>query len=385
MMSLAVSSRSTVSPQDTLVPFTDLSVQWREIEAQALPDIHRLFQDSTFCLGPFVERFEQAVGDYLGVPHAIGVNSGTSALHLALITAGIGPGDKVLIPSLTFVATAWAALYVGATPVFCDVEDASANIDLADAERRLDSAVKAIIPVHLYGQPADMAAVMAFAARHGLTVIEDAAQAIGVRFDGRCVGTFGLCGCYSFYPAKNLGAAGEAGLVVTADEAIAKRLRALRHHAQSERYLHTELGFNYRMEGMQGLILAHKLPLLDSWTDSRRKLAQAYLERLADLPLILPQVVHYDHVFHLYVVRSKDRDRLRDYMRRAGIETGLHYPVPLHAQPALARFVADARSFPVADRYARECLSLPLFVGMTEAQVDRVCETIRRFYSCGDP
>jgi dTDP-4-amino-4,6-dideoxygalactose transaminase len=151
MMSLAVSSRSTVSPQDTLVPFTDLSVQWREIEAQALPDIHRLFQDSTFCLGPFVERFEQAVGDYLGVPHAIGVNSGTSALHLALITAGIGPGDKVLIPSLTFVATAWAALYVGATPVFCDVEDASANIDLADAERRLDSAVKAIIPVHRHG------------------------------------------------------------------------------------------------------------------------------------------------------------------------------------------------------------------------------------------
>jgi dTDP-4-amino-4,6-dideoxygalactose transaminase len=284
------------------------------------------------------------------------------------------------VPSHTFIATAWGVLYVGATPVLCDIEEESANIDLADAERRLDPAVKAIIPVHLYGQPADMAGVMAFAACHGLVVIEDAAQAIGARFGGRRVGTFGLCGCYSFYPAKNLGAAGEAGLVVTDDEAIARRLRALRHHAQSERYVHSELGFNYRMEGLQGLILGHKLPLLDSWTDSRRKLARAYHERLAGLPLTLPHVVHEDHVFHLYVVRSKDRDRLSDYMRQAGIETGLHYPVPLHAQPALARFVTDDDSFPVADRYARECLSLPLFVGMTERQLDHVCQTILRFF-----
>jgi dTDP-4-amino-4,6-dideoxygalactose transaminase len=285
----------------------------------------------------------------------------------------------VLVPSLTFIATAWGVLYVGATPVLCDIEEESANIDLADAERRLDPAVNAIIPVHLYGQPADMAGVMAFAARHGLVVIEDAAQAIGARFGGRCAGTFGLCGCYSFYPAKNLGAAGEAGLVVTAEEAVARRLRSLRHHAQSERYVHDELGFNYRMEGLQGLILGHKLPLLDGWTAGRRKLAQAYHKRLAGLPLALPQVVHDDHVFHLYVLRSKERDRLREHLRLAGIETGLHYPVPLHAQPALTRFVADGKSYPVADRYARECLSLPLFVGMTQAQVDRVCKTIR-FY-----
>jgi len=362
------------------IPFTDLSIQWRQIERKALPDIHRLFQTGAFSLGPFVAQFEQAAADYLGIAHAIGVNSGTSALHLALIAAGIGPGDKVLVPSHTFVATAWGVLYVGATPVLCDVEEESANIDLADAEERLDAAVKAIIPVHLYGQPADLAGVMAFAARHRLVVIEDAAQAIGARFDGRCVGTFGLCGCYSFYPAKNLGAAGEAGLITTADDAIAERLRALRHHAQSERYVHDELGFNYRMEGLQGLILGHKLPLLDGWTESRRKLARAYHERLAGLPLALPQPVHGDHVFHLYVVRSKDRDQLRDYMRRAGIETGLHYPVPLHAQPALARFVTDGDSFPVADRYARECLSLPLFAEMTEPQLERVCQTIRRFF-----
>jgi dTDP-4-amino-4,6-dideoxygalactose transaminase len=380
MTSSRASLLSADRDADLRVPFTDLSIQWRQIEEKALPDIHRLFQTGAFTLGPFVAQFEQAAAKYLGIAHAIGVNSGTSALHLALVAAGIGPGDKVLVPSHTFIATAWGVLYVGATPVLCDVEEESANIDLADAERRLDPAVKAIIPVHLYGQPADMAGVMAFAARHRLVVIEDAAQAIGARFDGRCVGTFGLCGCYSFYPAKNLGAAGEAGLVVTADEATARRLRALRHHAQSERYVHDELGFNYRMEGLQGLILGHKLPLLDGWTESRRNLARAYHERLADLPLALPQAVHGDHVFHLYVVRSKERDRLRDYMRRAGIETGLHYPVPLHAQPALARFVADAHSFPVADRYARECLSLPLFVGMMEAKVDRVCETIRRFF-----
>jgi len=377
------SRASLLSPDrdaDLRVPFSDLSIQWRQIEEKALPDIHRLFQTGAFSLGPFVAQFEQAAADYLGIAHAIGVNSGTSALHLALIAAGIGPGDKVLVPSHTFVATAWGVLYVGATPVLCDVEEESANIDLADAEERLDAAVKAIIPVHLYGQPADLAGVMAFAARHRLVVIEDAAQAIGARFDGRCVGTFGLCGCYSFYPAKNLGAAGEAGLITTADDAIAERLRALRHHAQSERYVHDELGFNYRMEGLQGLILGHKLPLLDGWTESRRKLARAYHERLAGLPLALPQPVHGDHVFHLYVVRSKDRDQLRDYMRRAGIETGLHYPVPLHAQPALARFVTDGDSFPVADRYARECLSLPLFAGMTEPQLDRVCQTIRRFF-----
>jgi dTDP-4-amino-4,6-dideoxygalactose transaminase len=380
MMSVAAPSWSIVGPQDTLVPFTDLSIQWRQIEAQALADIYGLFQDSTFCLGPFVERFEQAVGKYLGTAHAVGVNSGTSALHLALIAAGIGPGDKVLVPTLTFVATAWAVLYVGATPVFCDVEDASANIDLADAERHLDAAVKAIIPVHLYGQPADMAAVTAFAARHGLTVIEDAAQAIGARFAGRCVGTFGLCGCFSFYPAKNLGAAGEAGLVVTADETIARRLRALRHHAQTERYLHAELGFNYRMDGFQGLVLGHKLPLLDGWTELRRKLARAYTERLAGLPLATPQLTHGDHVFHLYVVRSLERDRLRTYLQQARIETGLHYPFPLHAQPALARFVDHRDKFPVADRYVRECLSLPLFAGMTEAQLDRVCDTIARFF-----
>lgn len=364
-----------------VIPFSDLGYQWDQIKDKALPDIHRLFESGAFSLGAYVERFEQSVADYIGAPHAIGVNSGTSALHLALIAAGIGPGDKVLIPTHTFIATAWAVLYVGAKPVLCDVDATTATIDLADAERRMDPTVKAIIPVHLYGQPADMDAVLGFANRHGLTVIEDAAQAFGARFKGKCVGTMGLCGCFSFYPAKNLGAAGEAGLIVTSDEAIGRRLRALRHHSQVERYVHDELGFNYRMDGLQGLVLSHKLPLVDSWTQRRRELAGAYQEHLSALPVTLPQVLNHDHVFHLYVVLTDRRDDLRAYLQNLRIETGLHYPLPLHAQPALSHLISGSPNFPVAERYARECLSLPLFPSMTEAQIDRVCAAIKRFFS----
>jgi dTDP-4-amino-4,6-dideoxygalactose transaminase len=360
------------------VPFNDLSHQWRQIREQTFPELERLFEKGAFTLGPYVDAFERAVTDYLGAKHAIGVNSGTSALHLALIAAGIGPGDKVLIPSLTFIATAWAVLYVGAMPVLCDIDADSATIDVSDAEHRLDRAVKAIIPVHLYGQPANMDAIMDLAARHSLAVIEDAAQAIGAHYRGQSIGTIGEFGCFSFYPGKNLGAAGEGGLVVTADASRAQRIRSLRQHAQVERYIHVEVGYNYRMEGIQGLVLSRKLPLLDDWTQTRRKLARAYQERLAGLPLVLPRVVNGDHVYHLYVVRTKERNRLRDYLLRNNIETGLHYPVPLHVQPCLAHLVNG--DYPVARRYAEECLSLPLYTGMTMAQVDRVCDVITTFF-----
>jgi dTDP-4-amino-4,6-dideoxygalactose transaminase len=362
------------------VPFNDLSHQWRQIREQTLPDLERLFEKGAFTLGPHVDAFERGVADYLGAKHAVGVNSGTSALHLALIAAGIRPGDKVLIPSLTFIATAWAALYVGAIPVLCDIDAESATIDVTDAVHRVDSAVKAIMPVHLYGQPANMDAVVELSARHNLAVIEDAAQAIGARYRGRSVGTIGELGCFSFYPGKNLGAAGEGGLVVTANAAMAKRIRSLRHHAQAERYTHVEVGFNYRMEGIQGLVLSRKLPLLDGWTRTRQEFAQAYQERLSGLPLVLPSVVNGDHVYHLYVVRTRERNPLRDYLLRNGIETGLHYPVPLHGQPCLAHVVNGANDYPVAQRYAEECLSLPLYTGMTATQLERVCDMIRRFF-----
>jgi dTDP-4-amino-4,6-dideoxygalactose transaminase len=362
------------------VPFADLSRQWRSIAADAMPEIAALFESSAFCLGPWVERFERDIAAYLSVRHAIGVNSGTSALHLAMIAAGIGPGDEVIVPSHTFIASAWPVMYVGATPVLCDVRPDSGNIDVTDAERRLSPRVKAIVPVHLYGQPCDMDEVMRFAGRHGLTVIEDACQAIGARWQGKPVGALGGLGCYSFYPGKNLGAAGEGGLVVTADDAMASRMRALRVHAQTERYVHGELGFNYRMEGLQGLVLGRKLPHLDGWTRERRAIARRYGEALDGLPLELPGIVHGDHVWHLYVVQSERRDALKAHLDSRGVQTGLHYPVPLHRQPALARYGFDPAAYPVADRIANRCLSLPIFAGMTDAEVGRVIEGVRLFY-----
>jgi dTDP-4-amino-4,6-dideoxygalactose transaminase len=363
------------------VPFADLSWQWRQIEAEVLPDLEELFATSAFCLGPWVERFESAIAEYLGVNDAIGVNSGTSALHLALIAAGIGPGDRVLVPANTFIATVWAVLYVGAIPVLCDVEPETWNIDPADAERRCGPGVKAVIPVHLYGQSANMEAVGALADRYELVVIEDAAQAIGARYGGRRVGGIGRIGCFSFYPAKNLGAAGEAGLVTTDDPLLAQRLRALRNHAESERYVHEELGFNYRMDGIQGLILGHKLRRLDAWVEQRRAIARRYLDGLSDTPLELPRIGNSDHVWHLFVVHTPERNGLRCHLAESGIDTGLHYPVPLHRQAALAYLGFNTDEFPCADRNARECLSLPIFPGLLPAQTDCVIAAIRSFYN----
>lgn len=362
------------------IPLNDLSLQWRQIEAEALPDLQRLFLSSAFCLGPWVERFETEVARYLGVAHAVGVNSGTSALHLAMIAAGIGPGDEVLIPANTFIATAWAVLYVGATPVFCDVDPGNWNIDADDAARRITPATKAIVPVHLYGQPADLDAVMALAGRHNLRVIEDVAQAIGATYGNRKLGGHGMLGCFSFYPSKNLGAAGEGGMVTTDDAVLATRVRQLRHHAQTERYVHAELGFNYRMEGIQGLILGHKLPHLDDWTTERRGIAARYLAGLADTPVQLPAVTTGDHIWYSFVIHTPLRDRLHAALAARGIDAGMHYPVPLHRQPCFARLRIDPAGYPVAERNARECLSLPLYVGMTEAQIDRVIGAVRDFF-----
>ncbi|MBY0429706.1 MAG: DegT/DnrJ/EryC1/StrS family aminotransferase, partial [Rhodospirillales bacterium] len=319
-----------------VVPFADLSWQWGVIADAIRPEIEELFSRSAFCLGYAVERFERAFTGYLGADHTVGVNSGTSALHLAMLAAGIGVGHKVLVPANTFIATVWGVLYAGATPILCDVEPESGCIDVADAERRITEGVTAIIPVHIYGQPADMAKVMAFAERHRLTVVEDCAQAHGAHFQGRRVGTFGRFGCFSFYPGKNLGAAGEAGAIVTADAQAAERMRCLRNHGQRERYLHDEIGYNYRMEGLQGLVLDHKLRHLDDWTARRKALAARYIDALDGLPLALPRPVHGDHVYHLFVALSPERDALRHHLDAQGIQTGLHYPVPIHRQPCLS-------------------------------------------------
>jgi dTDP-4-amino-4,6-dideoxygalactose transaminase len=369
------------SKPTSIVPFNDLALQWRQIAADVRRDIEEVFETSAFCLGPQVEAFEHEAAAYLDVPHAIGVSSGTAALHLAMVAAGVGPGDEVLVPSHTFIATVWCVLYVGATPVLCDVDPSTGTLDAADAERRITARTRAIVPVHLYGQPAEMDQIASLASRHNLVLIEDAAQSIGARWNGRATGSLGAFGCYSFYPGKNLGAAGEGGMIVTADAKAAARLRALRAHAQSERYVHNELGFNYRMDGLQGAVLRHKLRRLDAWTDQRRQLAAFYESELQGLPLERPAIRHQDHVWHLYVVRTPQRDRLRAFLEKAGIQTGLHYPVPCHRQPCLAHLPVDRGSFPHADRWASESLSLPLFSGMTQMQQRRVIEGIREFFA----
>jgi dTDP-4-amino-4,6-dideoxygalactose transaminase len=272
-------------------------------------------------------------------------------------------------------------MYAGATPVLCDVERATGNIDLKDARSRVTARTKAIIPVHLYGQPADMDGVMALAAQHDLVVIEDAAQSIGASWGGRMTGTIGQLGCISFYPGKNLGAAGEGGLVTTDDAVLAQRLRSLRNHGQRERYVHADLGFNYRMDGLQAVVLRHKLKLLAGWTSERKSLAEVYDRTLSELPLELPKVVNQDHVWHLYVVRTPHREALRSHLQARGIETGLHYPVPLHRQPCLARLASARLDFVETDRWANEGLTLPLFVGMTSHQQRHVVTAISEFFS----
>ncbi|MDX2257500.1 MAG: DegT/DnrJ/EryC1/StrS family aminotransferase [Hyphomicrobiaceae bacterium] len=368
---------TSTAPPPEKVPFNDLSLQWRAIEAGVKADFEDVFKTSAFCLGPHAVKFEAEIATWAGARHAIGVNSGTSALHLAMLANDIGPGDEVLIPAQTFIATAWGVIYANATPVLCDVDEATATIDLADAERRITTRTKAIMPVHLYGQPADMAAVRAFADKHGLIVVEDAAQSIGARYGDAMTGTIGACGCVSFYPGKNLGAAGEAGLVFTNDDAIADRLRSLRNHGQRERYVSTEIGYNYRLDGLQAVVLRHKLKLMDGWIAERKRLAGLYQEALAGLPIAVPRIVNGDHVWHLFVIRSEKREAIRQHLTARGIETGLHYPVPVHRQPCMASYGYDVAAYPVADRWSNEGLSLPLFVGMSEAQVACVASAIR--------
>jgi dTDP-4-amino-4,6-dideoxygalactose transaminase len=369
------------SPSIGTVPFVDLSIQWDQIHEEVMPDLEKLFKASAFCLGPWATAFEAQIAEYLGVKHAITVSSGSAALHVATIAAGIRRGDKVLVPAHTFIGTIWGLLYEGAIPVFCDVEEATGNIDLADAERRMEAGVKAIIPVHLYGQPVDVAQVLAFAERHGLTVIEDVAQAIGARYQGKALGSFGSMGCFSFYPGKNLGGAGEGGLVVTNDDDKAQLLRALRDHGQSQRYVHERIGYNYRMDGIQALVLGHKLKRLDDWTNQRRAIAARYAQALSDTPLRLPAIVHGDHVYHLYVVRTDDRDALRAFLEARGIQTGLHYPVPLYKQPCLADIAAPpVDDFPFTEDWAGSGLSLPMFAGLTVVQQDCVIDGIRAYF-----
>jgi len=359
------------------VPVLDLKAQYATLREEVQQAIREVADSTVYVLGPKVAAFENAFASAIGTKHCVGVNSGTSALHLALICAGVGPGDEVITVPMTFIATSWAISYIGATPVFVDVEPATCTMNVAEVERKITPRTKAILPVHLYGQPADMTPLLEIGKRHGIPVIEDAAQAHGARYHGKDAGTMGLCGCFSFYPGKNLGACGEAGAVVTNDPQIAARLRALRDHAQAQRYHHDEIGFNYRMDAFQGAALGVKLKYLPRWTRDRVLLAERYLHLLADLPLQLPErAADRYHVWHLFVVRHPQRDLIRQGLEARGVHTGLHYPIPLHLQKAYRHLGYNAGDFPVAEQIGRECLTLPLYPEMTTQQQDTVVHAL---------
>ena len=361
-----------------MIPLVDLQTQYRSIKPEIDAAIARVLENAQFILGPAVSAFEADFARFCGVAEAVGVSSGTSALHLALVAAGIGPGDEVVTVPYTFVATVAAIEYAGARPVFVDVEPDYWTMDPARLEAAITPRTKAIMPVHLYGQPADMDAIVAIARRHGLMVIEDAAQAHGSEYKGRRCGSLGDLGCFSFYPGKNLGAYGEGGAVVTNDVALARKIRLLRAWGEETRYEHKFRAFNYRMDGIQGAVLGVKLKHLERWTEARRTHAADYTRQLAGTAAQPPhERPGVRHVYHVYVVLLKERDQWRARLSDAGVQTGVHYPIPVHLQPAYRDLGHVEGDFPVSEAAARQVLSLPIYPELTTAQIGEVVSLLR--------
>ncbi len=362
------------------IQFMDLKRQYYAIKDEILPALTAVCEKTAFSSGPFVEEFERKFAEYCRVKYCSAVNSGTSALHLALIAAGVQGGDEVIVPANTFIATAWAVSYVNAVPVFVDCTPDTWNIDPQRIEEKITKKTKAIIGVHLYGQPCDVEALMAIADRHSLTLIEDCAQAHGALYKGRKVGGFGAMGCFSFYPGKNLGAYGEGGAIVSNDEAYDRRIKSLRNHASTIRYHHDELGFNMRMDGFQGAVLNVKLPHLDSWNKRRQEIARRYREGIRNEKIRLQaQPAWASSVYHLFVVTTEDRDRLMKYLQERNIFCGLHYPVPCHLQAAYNHLSYRKGDLPHAEYLAEHCLSLPMFPELTEAELAHVIDSLNAY------
>jgi len=341
--------------------------------------IQDVVEESQFILGPRVQAFEERFADFCGAKHCIGLNNGTTALHMALLAFDIGPGDEVITTPHSWISTSWGIAYTGAKPVFVDIDRSSYNLAPNLVEAAITSRTKAVLPVHLYGQAADMTSLRSICDRHNLMLIEDAAQAHGAQHAGKTVGSIGDAGCFSFYPGKNLGAFGEAGAVTTNSDRIASRIRCLRDHAQDGRHNHVEIGFNTRMEGLQGAVLDGKLKHLPKWTERRRQHANFYLDRLRDITeLTLPQIADpLSHVWHLFVVLVNDRDHFRTNLEQKGVATGVHYPTPIPFQPAFRELGYVRGQFPVTEDAMSRCVSLPMFPELTEQERDHVVAVIR--------
>lgn len=371
---------SHLSASRLLVPQVDLRAQHQECETEIRGMLDAVLHESAFVFGRFVRDFEAAFAAYCGTPHCIGVGSGTDALGLALRALGVGAGDRVVTVPFTFAATVEAICQVGARPVLVDIDATTYTMSIEALEKTLahTGPVKAIIPVHLFGHPADMERICALAVRVGAAVIEDACQAHGARWRGKRVGAWGNAGCFSFYPTKNLGGIGDGGAVVTADPALAQEIRLLADHGQLRKYEHARMGWNSRLDGVQAAVLAVKLTRLEEWNARRRHWAELYRAHLQDTSLQLPvEEAGAYHVYHVFVVRTARRDSLADFLRQRGIGIGVHYPVPLHLQPAFSHLGYGPGDFPTAEACARECLSLPLFPHLNEEQVSWVCDRVR--------
>ncbi|SRR5579884_1885559 len=368
------------------VPLLDLKAQHVQIRDEVLSAVTRVIDDQKFILGEEVESFEAEIAQYTGARYAIGCASGSDALTLALMAAGIGPGDRVVTTPYTFFATAGAISRGGAIPVFADIEPDTFNLDPSKTESACKSngGVRAIIPVHLFGAAADMAAFVELGKRYNAFVIEDAAQAVGAEYNGRPVGSFGHIGCFSFFPSKNLGAYGDGGLLTTQDAALAAHLKALRIHGRTGKYIHDWIGINSRLDALQAAVLRVKLRYLDSWSDRRSENADIYRKLLADrqLPITLPNTLPYQtrHIYNQFVIRCESRDELQAYLKKHGIGTEVYYPVPLHLQKCFSDLGYKAGDFPVSEKLAAEALALPVHPELSVDQIEYICSTIGKFY-----
>jgi dTDP-4-amino-4,6-dideoxygalactose transaminase len=362
-----------------VIPFLDLKAQYKaigtELESAAIDVMRR----GEFVLGSKVTEFEQNFAAYCGATEAVALNTGTSALHLALLALDIGPGDEVITVPMTFVATVAAVRYAGARPVLVDIDPGTWNMDPGQLERAITPRTKAILPVHLHGRLANMREILAIAERHGIPVIEDAAQAHGAELEGRRAGTFGVIGCFSFYPGKNLGACGEGGALVTDRADLALKVRQMRDWGQSARYYHDYPGYNYRMDGIQGAVLDVKLRHLPEWTRKRQDVARQYGQLLQDSGVVLPlPAADREHVWHVYAIRTGARDLMQEQLKAAGVMTNIHYPRPVHLQKVHADLGYAVNAFPVAEAMAKETLSLPMYPELERSQIERVAAAVRQ-------
>ena len=372
------------------IPFLDLKAQYKQIKSEIEKAIAEVLESTWFILGKPVQEFESEFAKMHDVKHCVGLSSGTDGNHIALWALGIKSGDEVIIPANTFIATAWGATLCGAKPVFVDCHLESYNIDTEKVENVINKKTKAIVAVHLYGQPADMDPLIEIAREYNIYLVEDAAQAHLAEYKGRKVGGLGICASFSFYPGKNLGAYGEAGAVTTNDDELAEKFRIIRDQGSVKKYTHVLLGHNYRMESIQGAVLKVKLKYLEKWTELRRRVASRYRELLSDLEEIkLPVEMPYaKHVYHLFVIqvnskpdkRQEVRDKLQRFLNENGIGTGLHYPVPLHLQPCFKELGYKRGDFPVSEQLAESGLSLPIYPELTDEQIEYVAEKIREFF-----